>query len=317
MKIKEIYELSIKKGIKADPRGEEDVKKILSKKKEEYEELKKEEKKEFDKEKLTNPFSDTRILYGDSQKKVKKIMVGVDIDGEELLLAKALGDIDLVISHHPRGKALIGLDEVMELQIDMLHNYGVPVNIAEKLLEKRIREVSRSISPGNHQRAVDMARLLDIPFMSIHTPCDNLVAKFVEEKLKKDNPFLLGDVIKSLKEIPEYKEAAAFGAGPELFVGNKKSRAGKIFLTEITGGTEGSAEIYERLAQVGAGTVVGMHLSEKNREAAEKAHVNVVIAGHISSDSIGVNLLLDDIAEKGVEIIPCAGLIRYSRKGRK
>jgi len=38
-----------------------------------------------------------------------------------------------------------------------------------------------------------------------------------------------------------------------------------------------------------------------------------VIAGHISSDSLGVNLLLDELEKKGIEIIPCSGLIRISR----
>ncbi len=313
MKVKEIYELALKKGMEADPRGEEKAKEILSKNKEEYEELKDEEKEEFDTEKLRNPYDDTRLLYGDEEREVKKILVGVDIDGEELLLAKELGDVDLVISHHPRGKALAGLDGVMELQVDMFHQYGVPVNVAEKLLEKRIKEVSRSLSPANHQRAVDMARILDIPFMCVHTPCDNLVAQFVGKKIRKEEPAKLGDVIRSLKEIPEYKEASQMGAGPELFVGSKKSRAGKVLLTEITGGTEGSADMYEKLSQAGAGTIVGMHLSEKNREAAEKAHINVVIAGHISSDSIGVNLFLDEIEKKGVDVTPCAGLIRKSR----
>ncbi len=314
MKIKDIYKLSIEKGMEFDPRGKEEAKKILEKRKEEYEEMKKEEKEGFDMEKLSNPYDDTRILYGDGEREVKKVMVGVDIDGEELLLARYLGDIDLVISHHPRGNALAGLDGVMELQIDMLHKYGVPVNIAEKLLEKRIKEVSRSLSPANHQRAVDTARILDIPFMCIHTPCDNMVADFVERKIEKDEPSKLGDVIRSLKEIPEYKRASMLGAGPELFTGNKRSRAGKILLTEITGGTEGSADIYEKLAQIGAGTIVGMHLSEKNREAAEKAHINVVIAGHISSDSIGINLFLDEIEKKRVEITSCSGLIRHSRR---
>jgi len=57
--------------------------------------------------------------------------------------------------------------------------------------------------------------------------------------------------------------------------------------------------------------VVGMHMSEKHREEAEKAHINVVIAGHISSDSIGVNLFLDLL--QGVEVVSCGGLIRVSR----
>jgi hypothetical protein len=39
----------------------------------------------------------------------------------------------------------------------------------------------------------------------------------------------------------------------------------------------------------------------------------VVIAGHISSDSLGVNLFLDELEKRGIEIIPCSGLIRVSR----
>lgn len=313
MKIEEIYNLAIKMGIEADFRGEEEIEKMLKRLKEKYEKMSDEEKEEFDLEKLKNPFSDTRILFGNPQKEVKKVLVGIDIDGEELLLAKQMGDIDLVISHHPRGQALAGLDEVMQLQIDMLAQYGVPINIAEKLLKKRISEVARGIAPINHNRAVDIARHLHLPFMCLHTPCDNLVAKFVEEKLKKDKPFLLEDIIKSLKEILEYKEAVAIGAGPKIFVGDKENRCGKIVLTEITGGTEGAPEIYEKLVQAGAGTVVGMHISEKHREEAEKANINVVIAGHISSDSLGMNLFLDELEKRGIEIVPCSGLIRIKR----
>ncbi|MBZ1348377.1 MAG: Nif3-like dinuclear metal center hexameric protein [Candidatus Nealsonbacteria bacterium] len=313
MTIQEIYNLAIKMGIESDFRGKQEIEKMLGRLKEKYGKMRKEEKQEFDLERLENPFSDTRILFGDPKKEVKKILIGVDIDGEELLLATKLKNIDLVITHHPRGKALSGLDDVMQLQIDVLAQYGVPINIAEKLLNKRIEEVARGISPVNHNRAVDMAQHLNLPFLSIHTPCDNLVAKFVDAKLKKDKPILLEQIIKSLKEIPEYKQAKAIGAGPKIFVGNKESRCGKIVLTEITGGTEGAPEIYEKLAQAGAGTVIGMHISEKHREEAEKANINVIIAGHISSDSIGMNLFLDELEKQGIEIVVCSGLIRISR----
>ena len=313
MTINEIYNLAIKMGIESDFRGKEEIEKMLGRLKEKYGKMEKEEKQEFDLERLENPYSDTRILFGNPEKEVKKILVGVDIDGEELLLAKQIGEIDLVISHHPRGKALTGLDEVMQLQVDILAQYGVPINIAEKLLNKRIEEVARGIAPVNHNRAVDMALHLNLPFLCVHTPGDNLVAKFVDEKLKKDKPAFLEEIIKSLKEVPEYKEAIKIGAGPKIFVGNKESRCGKIVLTEITGGTEGAPEIYEKLVQAGAGTIIGMHISEKHREEAEKANINVVIAGHISSDSLGMNLFLDELEKRGIKIIPCSGLIRISR----
>jgi len=314
MRIEEIYKMAIEEGVRADFRGKKEIDETQKKLKKRYEEMSEKKKKEYDKERLNNPFSDTRVLFGSPKKEIKKVMAGIDIDGEEMLLAKELGDIDLVISHHPRGSALAGLDDVMQLQIDIMHMYGVPVNVAEKMIKKRIQEVSRGLSPANHNRVVDTARLLGIPLMCVHTPCDNLAARFVDEKIKKDKPVFVEDVINSLKEIDEYKEAVKTNAGPKIFVGSGESRAGKVVITEMTGGTEGAAEIYEKLAQAGAGTVIGMHMSEKHREEAEKAHINVVIAGHISSDSIGVNLFLDRLEEKGVEVVPCSGLIRKKRK---
>jgi putative NIF3 family GTP cyclohydrolase 1 type 2 len=205
----------------------------------------------------------------------------------------------------------------MQLQADVLHLYGVPINIAEKMLKKRIEEVARGLSPVNHSRVVDIARHLKIPLMSIHTPCDNLAAQFIDQKIKKDKPVFVGDLIDSLNEVSEYKEASRIKAGPKIFVGSRENRVGKIAITEMTGGTEGAPEIYEKLAQAGIGTVVGMHISEKHREEAEKAHINVVIAGHISSDSIGVNLFLDELEKKNIEIVPCSGLIRVFRAKNK
>lgn len=313
MTIKEIYNLAIQRGIEADFRSKEDIQKSLQKLSLRYEKMEDDEKSEFDIERLTNPFSDTRILFGDTNKEVKKIMVGIDIDGQELFLAEKMKDIDLVISHHPRGIALAGLDDVINLQVDLLSAYGISVNIAEKLLKKRIDEVGRSISPSNHYRSVEIAKYLNIPFICIHTPCDNLVAKFVDFKLKKDNPETVGDIVKSLKEIPEYKQAAKMGAGPKIFVGSEDNKCGKMALTEMTGGTEGAPEIYEKLAQVGIGTVIGMHISEKHREEAEKANINIVVAGHMSSDSLGINLFLDELEKTGIEIVPCSGFIRISR----
>lgn len=313
MTIQEIYNLAIKMGIEADFRGREEIDKNLGRLKEKYEKMEPEQKEEFDQERLTNPFSDTRILFGDPQKEVKKVLAGIDIAGDELFLAEKIGGIDLVMSHHPIGRALAGLDDVMQLQIDILAQYGVPINVAEKLLKKRIDEVARGLSAGNHNRTVDLTRHLNIPLMCVHTPCDNLVTRFVEEKLKKDSPVFLADIVKSVKEVPEYKEATKIGVGPKIFVGSEEARVGKIVLTEITGGTEGAPEIYEKLSQAGAGTIIGMHISEKHKEEAEKANVNVVIAGHISSDSVGVNLFLDELEKQGIEIIPCGGLIRISR----
>ncbi|NTW26987.1 MAG: NGG1p interacting factor NIF3 [Candidatus Moranbacteria bacterium] len=318
MNIQEIYKLAIEMGIKADFRSKEKIEKLLKREQEKYAELSKTKKEIFDQEKLTNPYSDSKIHFAGGAKNIKKIMAGIDIDTSELMMARYLSNhnpkpFDLVLGHHPEGKALADLSDVMHLQADLLSQYGVPINIAESLMKTRIGEVSRGVSASNHFKEVDAARLLEMNFMNVHTPCDNLVARFVEAKLNKDKPETVGDILKSLLEIPEYKEGAKRGAGPRLFTGSEENSVGRIAFSEITGGTSGSAKMYEKMSQAGIGTIISMHQSEEHRKEAEAAHINVVIAGHISSDSIGMNLFLDELEKKGIEIVPCSGLIRVSR----
>ena len=123
----------------------------------------------------------------------------------------------------------------------------------------------------------------------------------------------VGDVLDILRSIPEYKQAIKYKAGPMLYTGSEKHRAGRVAVAEFTGGTEGAKEIYERLSHVGIGTIISMHTSEEHREEAKKHHINVVVAGHMVSDSIGANLFLDELEKRGVSVIPTSGLIRVSR----
>jgi len=314
MRIQEIYNIAINKGIEADFRDKEGVERFLKRKKEKFDKLSEKEKEEFDLESLTNPYLDSRILNISQDKEIKRILVGIDIEPAEILLAKEIGDIDLVISHHPLGKGLASLHEVMELQCDVLNIYGVPINIAEGLLKEKISEVARGVNRVNHQRTVDAAKILGFNLMCLHTAIDNLAAKFLKDKIEKGNSLIrIEDLLNLLKGIPEYQEAMKIGAGPKIFVGDPERRCGKIAVTEITGGTEGSPKLYEKMANAGIGTVVGMHQSEEHRKEAEAANINVVIAGHMSSDSLGMNLFLDELEKRGIEIIPCSGLIRVSR----
>jgi ELP3 family radical SAM enzyme/protein acetyltransferase len=152
--------------------------------------------------------------------------------------------------------------------------------------------------------------MLNLPLSTPKKDLEMLKELFTNEDFK---PEYLEDIIRILESIPEYREAIKIGAGPCLFVGSPENRCGKIALTEITGGTEGSEKMYEKMAQAGIGTVIGMHMSERNKQEAETNNISVVIAGHISSDSLGMNLFLDELEKRGIEVIPCSGLIRIKR----
>ncbi len=319
MKLQEFYELAVQAGIDADPRGRPAVEQELREARKSYDELKPEDKASFDAERLKNPYTDSRILHGSPDRDVKNILAGIDIETPELLLADRLiqkgTDIDLVLAHHPEGRAYANFYEVMKMQADILNRFGVPINVAESQLSGRMKEVERSLMPVNHTRPVDAARLLDIPYLCLHTPADNRVSSFLQTLFEREAPSRLRDVVKLLKQIPEYQEAAGNNAGPRILIGSDDQRTGKVFV-DMTGGTSGSKDTLEKLSQSGVGTIVGMHMSEDHRKEAEKHHIHVVIAGHISSDTLGLNLLLDSLEKRQpFQVIGCSGFKRIKRPG--
>ncbi|TET54086.1 MAG: NGG1p interacting factor NIF3 [Actinobacteria bacterium] len=319
MKLKDIYWLAVEIGMEADPRGRESIEILLNKEKKEYEELPDEEKPFFDEESLKNPYADTRILWGDPETEIEGVLAGIDIEIGEILLADRLNEkgsskINLLLAHHPEGRSLAQMHQVMYMQADIWKKFGVPINIGDFLIEKRAREVQQRLMPINHNRSVDGARLLGLNYMTVHTPGDNLVSRFVQRMMDEKEPKTVGDVLKELRKVEEYAQAAKQGFGPQILVGSPATRVGKIFV-DMTGGTEGPKEVIEKLAQAGVGTLVQMHLSEKLKKEAEEAHINVVIAGHVSSDAIGLNLFLDKLEARGLKnIVPASGLIRVRRK---
>ncbi|MGA2911557.1 MAG: NGG1p interacting factor NIF3 [Candidatus Levyibacteriota bacterium] len=316
MTLQQIYDLGIEMAKKADPRGPKEVEDELARLKKHYAELSGKKKQFFDKESLTNPYSDSRILFGNPQITVKTLLAGIDADASEVLLMDRLREkgekIDLLLAHHPSGHALAGLYEVMEMQAEMFAQAGVPINLAHALLQERMGQVHRKISPGNHGQAIDAARLLNVPLMSLHTVWDNLGNQFMQDYLAKKTFHTADEVLDYVNEIPEFIESTKGKAGPFLASGSENSRAGKI-IVGFTGGTSVSKELYAELARAGVGTLVEMHVPEETLTELKKLHINVVDTGHMAADSIGANIFLDELEKRGIKVIPCSGLIRVRR----
>ena len=322
MKLETLYRKAVAVGMARDLRGPEELGRLLAEERAKFEKLKNDERDAWEEDRLFNPYADTRILTGDRAAEVKKAFVGIDMDVGEILLAHALNrdrgeGIDLVLAHHPAGIALAQLAEVMRLQSDLLAAYGVNVSVAEQLMDKRIGEVERRVLPVNHFRSVDAARLLGLPMICVHTPADNCVTAYLKDLFEKEKPARLKDAIALLKKIPEYRRAVRRLAGPKIFSGSDQARCGKIFV-DMTGGTEGAKTIYEHHAVAGVSTLVVMHLSEEGLENAKKAHLNVVSAGHIASDNLGLNLLLDEVEQEGpLDVIGVSGFERVRASERE
>lgn len=320
--IKNIFHLAISMGIEHDPRSKKEVERYIQDCRDEYKALSSEEKKYYNTEYLEHPYHDSMIYHGNPDQKVQKIIVGIDVEWPEILLVHeynktAKKPIDLIVGHHPESTALLW---IAKLQKDIAPfvwaNTWVPLSLTEKIESPRVWEVEKRFSPLNHHRAIPFAKLLDIPYIGFHTPADNCIHSYLEALVKRNekNLIYLQDIIDMLLREPEMKHSKMLWSGPAIWNGDKRSRAGKIVVTGITGWTESSKDIYAEYAKAGVGTILEMHMSADHLAEAKKHNLNIIMTDHMASDSLGMNLILDEVEKLWVEILDFSWFTRFSRK---
>lgn len=257
---------------------------------------------------LTETPKDSAILVPGEN--IRRVLVGVDMGTAEILLAREL-KVDLVIGHHPvGGTARTEFADVMKRQIDKMVLAGIPINKAQKVLSKKIGEVERSGHAGNYDQAHSAAKLLNMPLMSIHTPTDILAEQAVEQHLDKklagNEQATLQDIVDALNEMPEYKNALT---KPVIRVGAPKDYAGKP-LVIMAGGTNGGVDVIKSYFEAGIGTTISMHMPEDVLKAVREQNIgNCIVAGHMASDSVGINVFLKALEDRGIEVIRMSGVV--------
>jgi len=232
---------------------------------------------------------------------IRKILFGIDAGVPELWLAKQLG-YDAVIAHHPiGGTAAINFHQVFKRHIQQMVAAGIPIEEAEKAVKKRHDELEVEAHTRNYGRAVDVARLLKMPYMNIHTPLDEVGRKTMSEKIhsriKKNS--IVKDVVSALKELPEFKKAVT---EIKVRLGEAENSAGKVVVSHGAG-TNGGYEIAKTYFKYGIGTVVYIHISPPDLEKlrAEKMG-NLIVTGHVASDSVGINPLIHELEKRNVSV---------------
>jgi putative NIF3 family GTP cyclohydrolase 1 type 2 len=243
---------------------------------------------------------------------VRRVFVGIDVDVGELLLAKSLG-ADGVIAHHPVGsRARLGLPDVIERHEQQMVTAGIPPETARPLMLNRRRPIAHGLHTSNYDRVVDAARQLEMPLMNIHLAADIVGRKFFIDFVNRavdGEATTVGALIGELKTIPEMEASLV---QPELWLGRPENPVGRWFV-QIAAGVNGGAAIYRTYYEHGIDTILAMHLDDSDLRELEKnqrPEANLVITGHMPSDSIGMNRVIEAIEERGVEVIAGSGVIR-------
>jgi len=232
---------------------------------------------------------------------IKKILFGIDAGVPELLLAKQLG-YDAVIAHHPQGgTATINFYQVFKRHRQQMVAAGVPTGEAEKAVKKRLEELEVEAHTRNYRHAVDVAKLLKIPYMNIHTPLDEVGRKIMQEKINsriKENS-TVQDMSSALKELTEFKNAVT---DIKIRLGKDENPAGKVVVSHGAG-TNGGYEIAKTYFNYGIGTVVYIHIGLGDLEKLRaEGKGNLIVTGHITSDSVGINPLIHELEKRNISV---------------
>jgi len=244
------------------------------------------------------PKDSATYVSGDN---IRKVLFGIDAGVSELLLAKQLG-CDVVIAHHPvGGTAAINFHQVFKRHIQQMVSAGVPLEEAEKVVAKKLEQLEVEAHTRNYAHAVDVAKLLKMPYMNIHTPLDEVGRKIMSEqinsRIRKDSK--VQEVISALKTLTEFKNAVT---KIKIRLGKPENPAGKVVVSHGAG-TNGGYEIAKTYFKHGVGTVVYIHLSAGDLEKLKADGVgNLIVTGHIASDSVGINPLIKELEKRNISV---------------
>jgi hypothetical protein len=239
---------------------------------------------------------------------IRKVLFCIDAGVSELLLAKKLG-YDALIVHHPiGGAAAVNFPQVFRRHIQQMVDAGVPVREAERAVSRRFEQLEVEAHARNYAHVVDFAKLLKMSCMNIHTPLDEIgrkrMASQISNRVKGNSK--VKDVVSALMELPEFRKALT---KIKVVLGRAENRAGKVVVSHAAG-TNGGYYIAKAYFEHGIETVVYIHISPVDMEKLKaECRGNLIVTGHIASDSLGINPFIHELEKRGVSVTR-VGVIR-------
>jgi len=241
---------------------------------------------------------------------IERILFGIDLKGSELKMAADLR-FDCAISHHPvGGLSTLRFHRVLERHVDQMISAGVSRETAEETMAATIESRRILSSMTNYDHDPSVARLLDLPYLNIHTPLDEIGRRRMAEVADGvDADATAAELIDRFYEtFGEFRNAET---EIEVHVGTPTNRLGRIAVSHGAG-TNGGYPVAKAYFDAGIDTVIYIHCrpddAKKLRDEFGDAKT-LIITGHIASDSVGINPYVDRLRDEGLDVTVFSGII--------
>jgi putative NIF3 family GTP cyclohydrolase 1 type 2 len=248
-------------------------------------------------------------------RKLRKVLVAIDVGVAELLLAKNL-DCDGVIAHHPAGgKAQLEGYKVFLRHVDQMKAAGVPSKVATEAVKNKYRVLDIQHHPENYDQVPNAAKKLGLPLVTIHSPCDEIGRRMIVQVVNGlDEDATVAKLVSRVGAFPEYRDAET---KIEVRLGSSNCKAGKVAISHAAY-TNGGYDVAKAYFQNGVDTLSYIHISEPDlTKLASENFANLVVLGHIASDWLGINRLLRELEKNDVEAVALTDLYNHREQLRE
>jgi len=246
------------------------------------------------------PYDSEIYVHGEN---IKRVLFGIDISTSELILAQKM-KCDCVIAHHPLGNnAVLNFYKIIDKHAEIMIKNGIPEEKAYKSIENLKQRLKIANHSRNYTHLPSIAEKMKMPLMNIHNPLDEIGRRIMQETVDKAKPERVKDVVDALYTLPEFQRALT---EIEIVIGDEEGDAKKTVIAHGAG-TNGGYDIAKTYFEYGF-CVVYIHINMNDYLKLKKEKGNLIVSGHIASDSVGINPFIKALEEEGIEVVRISGI---------
>jgi putative NIF3 family GTP cyclohydrolase 1 type 2 len=241
---------------------------------------------------------------------VTRVAVGIELGLAELMLAKHLG-YHGAITHHPRGaRSVMNYADVLLRHAVLMKRAGVPAATADRLAQEFAARNRLEKHAAIYDSLSTPAALVGLPFVGLHTPLDEIGRRRMQERVDEvcaaKPDATVRDLVDGLYGFGEFRNALT---RIEVRHGSLDAPAGRAFVCHGAG-TNGGFPIAKAYFDAGVQTLIYIHVAAADlaRIRAETG-LNLIVTGHIASDSLGINPFLAALRERGLTVTNVGGIV--------
>ncbi|SPC33987.1 conserved protein of unknown function [Candidatus Nitrosocaldus cavascurensis] len=232
-------------------------------------------------------------------KDIRKVLMCIDVEQSTIMLAKHLG-YDAIIAHHPIGKAYIDFYKVLDRHVEFMLNAGIARGVAEEAVKELKERVMLRAHTSIYTHVTSFAEKVGMPLLNIHLPCDELMRRAILKSLEAGRVERVRDIASSVEQLDEFKKA---DTRVKVVHGDEDTHV-KRYMLVVAAGTNGGYSVAKAYFDHGYDTVIYLHISPEDLARVKSSNLNgnLVILGHLAGDSLGMNMLADELTRKGLQV---------------